>query len=424
MRLNPLDAGRRPSTGTTTRTCACGPSCWRRWRRRASGGSPPTERSALELAVAEVSAPASARSMAQRHRSYPAGGGRRAAAPRDALRRVSGYRRRRPGRRRPERGARAPPAGGRRPARHVRRRDHARDAARRPAGGARPLGGVPLGRVGGPHDLRHRLAAGSASAGTTSPRAERRHRRRAGPGSDVVVVSTRPGPSSPTWPWRGGCRRRGSCHGPGASPTWRWCTGCQTSTRPGASGSEQVGLARGLLADSETRVVYAQPPGEVEPAAPLLGLSSTEAELGATSPTGRGPVEGRDPFVSGPAPAVAAREGVGRHRCIDGWPAVNGFVEVAVAGLFVAGWRLFGVAVGHPRARGNGPVPPPTPRPGALRPSVTGRLFSAPSGGAMSSIPGRWAGLLGERRAGGIEPARWAGRRDRGLTVDGPASAG
>jgi len=47
----------------------------------------------------------------------------------------------------------------------------------------------------------------------------------------------------------------------------------------GAVGSEQVGLARGLLADSETRVVYAQPPGELERAAPLLGLSSTEAEL-------------------------------------------------------------------------------------------------------------------------------------------------
>ncbi|HUY21664.1 MAG TPA: hypothetical protein VMV22_04930 [Acidimicrobiales bacterium] len=47
----------------------------------------------------------------------------------------------------------------------------------------------------------------------------------------------------------------------------------------GAAGSEQVGLAQGLLADSETRVVYAQPPGEVERAASLLGLSSTEVEL-------------------------------------------------------------------------------------------------------------------------------------------------
>jgi hypothetical protein len=47
----------------------------------------------------------------------------------------------------------------------------------------------------------------------------------------------------------------------------------------GASGSEQVGLARGLLSDSETRVVYAQPPGEVARASELLSLSATEAEL-------------------------------------------------------------------------------------------------------------------------------------------------
>ncbi|MGD0321139.1 MAG: ATP-binding protein [Acidimicrobiales bacterium] len=47
----------------------------------------------------------------------------------------------------------------------------------------------------------------------------------------------------------------------------------------GSAGSEQVGLAQGLLADSETRVVYGQPPGEVERAVPLLGLSATEAEL-------------------------------------------------------------------------------------------------------------------------------------------------
>jgi hypothetical protein len=47
----------------------------------------------------------------------------------------------------------------------------------------------------------------------------------------------------------------------------------------GPTGSEQAGLAKGLLADSETRVIYAQPPGEVERACALLGLSSTEAEL-------------------------------------------------------------------------------------------------------------------------------------------------
>ena len=47
----------------------------------------------------------------------------------------------------------------------------------------------------------------------------------------------------------------------------------------GASDSEQVALAQGLLADSETRVVYAQSPGELEAAAELLSLSATEVEL-------------------------------------------------------------------------------------------------------------------------------------------------
>ena len=47
----------------------------------------------------------------------------------------------------------------------------------------------------------------------------------------------------------------------------------------GASDSEQVALAQGLLADSETRVVYAQSPGELETASELLSLSDTESEL-------------------------------------------------------------------------------------------------------------------------------------------------
>jgi hypothetical protein len=47
----------------------------------------------------------------------------------------------------------------------------------------------------------------------------------------------------------------------------------------GAVGSEQVGLASGLLADSETRVVYGQAPGEVVAARDLLSLSDTEADI-------------------------------------------------------------------------------------------------------------------------------------------------
>ena len=47
----------------------------------------------------------------------------------------------------------------------------------------------------------------------------------------------------------------------------------------GASDSEQVVLAQGLLSDSETRVVYAQAAGELEAAAELLSLSDTEVDL-------------------------------------------------------------------------------------------------------------------------------------------------
>src|SRR5579875_2486288 len=47
----------------------------------------------------------------------------------------------------------------------------------------------------------------------------------------------------------------------------------------GAAGSEQVGLASGLLADSETRVVYGQAPGEMTAARELLSLSETECEV-------------------------------------------------------------------------------------------------------------------------------------------------
>ena len=54
----------------------------------------------------------------------------------------------------------------------------------------------------------------------------------------------------------------------------------------GAAGSEQVGLAEGLLADSETRVVYAQSPGEVARCGELLGLTGTESDLVSTLPRG------------------------------------------------------------------------------------------------------------------------------------------
>jgi DNA helicase HerA-like ATPase len=57
-------------------------------------------------------------------------------------------------------------------------------------------------------------------------------------------------------------------------------------TAAGDAGAEQVRLARGLLADVETRIVYGQPPSEVAAARDLLGLSSTEAELLPRLPRG------------------------------------------------------------------------------------------------------------------------------------------
>lgn len=47
----------------------------------------------------------------------------------------------------------------------------------------------------------------------------------------------------------------------------------------GAQGSEAHSLARGLLSDTETRVVYGQPHSEVELAKEMLGLNASEADL-------------------------------------------------------------------------------------------------------------------------------------------------
>jgi len=57
-------------------------------------------------------------------------------------------------------------------------------------------------------------------------------------------------------------------------------------TAAGHAGSEQVQLARGLLADSETRVIHSLPPEEVEATRALLGLSDAEAQVIAALPRG------------------------------------------------------------------------------------------------------------------------------------------
>lgn len=47
----------------------------------------------------------------------------------------------------------------------------------------------------------------------------------------------------------------------------------------GAQGSQQERVARGLLSDTETKVVYAQPHSEVQATREILGLTETEASL-------------------------------------------------------------------------------------------------------------------------------------------------
>jgi type IV secretory pathway VirB4 component len=54
----------------------------------------------------------------------------------------------------------------------------------------------------------------------------------------------------------------------------------------GADGSEQQRLAEGLVGDSETRVIFGQPPSEIDGATQLLGLTTTEAELLPQLPRG------------------------------------------------------------------------------------------------------------------------------------------
>jgi len=56
----------------------------------------------------------------------------------------------------------------------------------------------------------------------------------------------------------------------------------------GASGSEAVALAQGLLADCSTRIVYAQESDQVQPTAAALGLTDVEAEQLIHLPRGRG----------------------------------------------------------------------------------------------------------------------------------------
>lgn len=88
----------------------------------------------------------------------------------------------------------------------------------------------------------------------------------------------------------------------------------------GADGTEQRELAKGLLADAETRVIYRQAPGEIAAARELLGLTDTEAALIPTLPAGVAlwRVGGRS-FVVEHRRAPRPRNDDHRHRREDGF---------------------------------------------------------------------------------------------------------
>jgi hypothetical protein len=107
----------------------------------------------------------------------------------------------------------------------------------------------------------------------------------------------------------------------------------------GAADSEQVNLAEGLLADSETRVVYAQSPGEVSRTGELLGLTDTEAELVTQLRRGMALWKvGRRSFL------VEHRLASGEHRLTD--------TDEAMSDHPVGGRMDADILVGHPAPEG------------------------------------------------------------------------
>ncbi len=85
----------------------------------------------------------------------------------------------------------------------------------------------------------------------------------------------------------------------------------------GAEGSEQQRLAEGLLADSETRVIFGQPPSEVDSATRPAGADVDRGRSPAPPAPRGGAVESRPASLPGRAPPGPPRVGAGRHRSPD-----------------------------------------------------------------------------------------------------------
>ncbi len=154
-------------------------------------------------------------------------------------------------------------------------------------GDSGPVGRVRLPGPAGSHDLRDGLAAGHPGG-----------RRRAPSG---WWWSTKPGPSCGTCPRPAGSSPLSSCPDRLGVANLAVVHRLSDLRAAGAEGSAEQRLAEGLLADSETRVVFGQAPSEAEvtrrPARPHRDRKGADQPAA----TGRGPVEGGRAFLPGGA---------------------------------------------------------------------------------------------------------------------------
>ena len=176
----------------------------------------------------------------------------------------------------------------------------------------------------------------------------------------------------------------------------------------GSAGSEQVGLAEGLLSDSETLVIYAQPPGEVARATELLSLSSTEAEL---VPQLRG--ASRCGRWAGARSSSATWSGPTERALVDTDAAMAAPVSAASSAgrpVALAAWPRLVLADGR-ADRGAAAV-----RAGArwATPSATSRHSGAAGRGASGSAPS----------PDGVSPIRCGPSPPHSVVVVGPTQSG
>ncbi len=182
-------------------------------------------------------------------------------------------------------------------------------------------------------------------------------------------------------------------------------------TAAGDAGSEQVQLAKGLLEDSETRVIYRQSPGEVEAARELLGLTQTEVDQIPMLERGEAlwRVGRRSFIVQHRLDPLLERELVDTdHNMVaQGGPWVARTPEPAVAGMAGAEPGPAGVAGSEP-----GPARPAAPEAGpaggdgsgrrAVRAAAGDATGPGQPGGAGAAGPGQPAGAGAGRNAAGL----------------------